>query len=77
MQHDDKSNAMLEMVMNAESFGDLVARMGAATTLLSADNDILKQHQQDLDQIEKDKKEIDKQEKVLEEEANLKAKKLN
>lgn len=66
LQRDDKTSVVIDTLMNADNFGDFVARMGAVTTLLSADNDILKQHQNDLDQIEKDKKEIDKQEKVLE-----------
>ncbi|MGG3192555.1 PcsB-like coiled-coil domain-containing protein [Priestia aryabhattai] len=66
LQQDDKTSVVIDTLMNADNFGDFVARMGAVTTLLSADNDILKQHQNDLDQIEKDKKEIDKQEKVLE-----------
>jgi 3D (Asp-Asp-Asp) domain-containing protein/peptidoglycan hydrolase CwlO-like protein len=66
LQQDDKTSVVIDTLMNADNFGDFVARMGAVTTLLSADNDILKQHQNDLNQIEKDKKEIDKQEKVLE-----------
>ncbi|WP_258198318.1 coiled-coil domain-containing protein [Priestia megaterium] len=58
LQQDDKTSVVIDTLMNADNFGDFVARMGAVTTLLSADNDILKQHQNDLDQIEKDKKKL-------------------
>ncbi|MBS4174904.1 3D domain-containing protein [Bacillus sp. FJAT-49736] len=56
---------VLDALLNSESFDDLVNRINAISTLLSADNEILDQQKQDLKQIEKDKIEITKKEKTL------------
>lgn len=64
-QKKGRINFVLDALLNAESFDDLVNRISAISTLLSADNDILDQQQQDLKKIENDKKEIAKKEEEL------------
>jgi len=58
-------NFVLDALLNAESFDDLVNRISAISTLLSADSEILDQQKQDLKKIENDKKEIAKKEEEL------------
>lgn len=60
-----KINFVLDALLNAESFDDLVNRISAISTLLSADSEILDQQQQDIKKIKNDKKEIAKKEDEL------------
>ena len=64
-QKQGKINFVLDALLNAESFDDLVNRISAISTLLSADSEILDQQQQDIKKIKKAKKEIAKKEEEL------------
>jgi peptidoglycan hydrolase CwlO-like protein len=68
LQHDNNLSLVIKVILESKSFDDLIQRASAVSALFSADQDILKDQQNDLNQIEKDKKEIDKQEQVLQEE---------
>jgi 3D (Asp-Asp-Asp) domain-containing protein len=65
MQHTDKMNLVIEILLDSENFTELLNRATAATTILNADKDLFEQQEQDLKQIEEEKAEIDKQEKLL------------
>lgn len=72
LQHDSKLSIYIEVLIEAESFGDLIDRASAVTTLFDADKDLLKAQEDDMKQLEKDKREIDKQqEKLLDEQNKL------
>ena len=65
LQHHDRTNLVIDTLINSESITNFIVRVGAVATLLNADKELLNQQQIDLKQIEDDKKEIDKQEKQL------------
>ncbi|MFC0273683.1 3D domain-containing protein [Metabacillus herbersteinensis] len=65
LQHHDRTNLVIDTLINSESITNFVERIGAVATLLNADKELLDQQQVDLKQIEDDKKEIDEQEKQL------------
>ncbi len=69
LQHTDQTNFIIDIIINSESFADLVNRATAVSTVLNADKDLLEQQKQDLKKIEEEKAEIDKQEKVLDEQS--------
>lgn len=72
LQHDSKLSIFIEVLIEAESFGDLIDRASAVTTLFDADKDLLRAQENDMKQLEQEKKEIDKQqEKLLEEQNKL------
>ena len=65
LQHSDHTTIVIETLMNSDSVGNFVERIGAVATLLNADKKILDEQEADLRQIEEDKKEIDQQELLL------------
>jgi 3D (Asp-Asp-Asp) domain-containing protein/septal ring factor EnvC (AmiA/AmiB activator) len=65
LQEDDKLNVVINVILESESVADLIQRASAVSTLISADNDIITEQENDLKQIEEDKKEIAKQEENL------------
>jgi peptidoglycan hydrolase CwlO-like protein len=68
LQHDNNLSLVIKVMLESKSFDDLIQRASAVSALFTADQDILKDQQNDLNQIEKDKKEIDRQENVLQDE---------
>ncbi|MGE8203529.1 3D domain-containing protein [Heyndrickxia sp. NPDC080065] len=62
LQENDRTNIIIEIILNSESIGDFLNRVSAVSVLLNADNRILNKQKEDLNQIEKDKKEIAEQE---------------
>lgn len=70
LQHDSKLSIFIEILIEAESLGDLIDRASAVNTLFDADKDLLKAQEEDMKQLEIEKKEIDKQQKELLEEQN-------
>jgi peptidoglycan hydrolase CwlO-like protein len=67
LQHDNNLSLVIKVMLESKSFDDMIQRASAVSALFTADQDILKDQQNDLNQIEKDKKEIDRQETVLQE----------
>jgi 3D (Asp-Asp-Asp) domain-containing protein/septal ring factor EnvC (AmiA/AmiB activator) len=65
LQEDDKLNVVINVILESKSVADLIQRASAVSTLISADNDIITDQENDLKQIEEDKKEIAKQEENL------------
>lgn len=65
LQEDDKLNVVINVILESKSVADLIQRANAVSTLISADNDIITDQENDLKQIEEDKKEIAKQEENL------------
>lgn len=65
LQHSDHTTIVIDTLINSESIGNFIERIGAVSTLLNADKKILDEQEADLKQIEEDKKEIDKQEQLL------------
>ncbi|WP_428910647.1 3D domain-containing protein [Niallia sp. Krafla_26] len=74
MQHTDQVNIFLEVILNAENIVDLLERASAATTILSADKELIVQQQNDLKQIELEKAAIDEKEQHLNEQYSVLAK---
>lgn len=66
LQHNDQVNAIVAILLNAESITDLFERVSAVTTILGADKDLLEQQRADLAKIEEEKIAIDQQEEILE-----------
>lgn len=66
LQHNDQVNAIVAILLNAESITDLFERVSAVTTILGADKDLLEQQRADLAKIEEEKIAIDQQEENLE-----------
>ncbi|MDF1509966.1 3D domain-containing protein [Robertmurraya sp. DFI.2.37] len=66
LQHNDQVNAIVAILLNAESITDLFERVSAVTTILGADKDLLEQQRADLAKIEEEKIAIDQQEEKLE-----------
>jgi 3D (Asp-Asp-Asp) domain-containing protein len=65
LQEDEKLNVAINVILESKSVADLIQRASAVTTLFNADNDIIKDQENDLAQIEKDKQEIAKHEEQL------------
>jgi 3D (Asp-Asp-Asp) domain-containing protein/septal ring factor EnvC (AmiA/AmiB activator) len=65
LQEDDKLNVVINVILESESVADLIQRASAVSTLISADNDIITEQENDLKQIEEDKREIAKQEEKM------------
>lgn len=65
LQHNDQSNLIINIILDSESLSDLVQRVSAVSTILTADKDLLEQQKLDLAQIESEKLEIENQEKAL------------
>lgn len=67
LQHNNKVNLIVSILVNADSLTDLFERVTAVSTILGADKDLLEQQKNDLAKIEEEKRAIDQQEKLLEE----------
>ncbi|GGE81685.1 murein hydrolase activator EnvC family protein [Priestia taiwanensis] len=49
----------LDVVLSAESFADLITRIDSVAKIMQADNEIVRQNEEDLSQVEANKKEVD------------------
>jgi len=67
MQHNDQASLVIEILVNSDSFSELVQRATAVTTILSADKSLLEQQKEDLKKIENEKAAIVEQEDLLQE----------
>ncbi|WP_445491944.1 3D domain-containing protein [Niallia sp. 03133] len=65
LQHNDQTNVIIDVLLNAKSLSDLLDRATAVTVIYNMDKDILEQQESDLKQIEKEKQEIAQEEKML------------
>jgi peptidoglycan hydrolase CwlO-like protein len=71
LQTDSNLNFVIDVLIDSKSFGELLERANAVTTILNADKNIFGALEQDLMQIEEDKREIDVQQKRLAEEQQV------
>lgn len=65
LQEDEKLNVAINVILESESVADLIQRASAVTTLFNADNDIIKDQENDLKKIEENVKVIAEQEEQL------------
>lgn len=65
LQEDEKLNVAINVILESKSVADLIQRASAVTTLFNADNDIIKDQENDLRQIEENVKVIAEQEEQL------------
>ncbi|MFT8323528.1 MAG: 3D domain-containing protein [Bacillus sp. (in: firmicutes)] len=65
LQHNDQTNVVIDVLLNAKSLSDLLDRATAVTVIYNMDRDILEQQETDLKEIEKEKQEIAQEEKLL------------
>lgn len=65
LQEDEKLNVAINVILESKSVADLIQRASAVTTLFNADNDIIKDQENDLRQIEENVKVIAEQEDQL------------
>ncbi|MFS0774767.1 3D domain-containing protein [Neobacillus sp. 3P2-tot-E-2] len=65
LQEDEKLNVAINVILESKSVADLIQRASAVTTLFNADNDIIKDQENDLKQIEENVKVIAEQEEQL------------
>ena len=56
LQEDEKLNVAINVILESKSVADLIQRASAVTTLFNADNDIIKDQENDLKQIEENEK---------------------
>ena len=49
------------MLLGARSFSDFVSRVGAVTTIVEADKDMITEHENDLELVEQKEAELNKQ----------------
>lgn len=65
LQEDEKLNVAINVILESKSVGDLIQRANAVTTLFNADNDIIKDQENDRKQIEENLTVIAEKEKQL------------
>ncbi|MDQ0974539.1 peptidoglycan hydrolase CwlO-like protein [Neobacillus niacini] len=65
LQEDEKLNVAINVILESKSVADLIQRASAVTTLFNADNDIIKDQENDLKKIEENVKVIAEQEEQL------------
>lgn len=64
LQEDDKLNVVINVILESKSVANLIQRASAVSTLISADNDIITDQENDLKQIEEDKKKLLSKKKI-------------
>lgn len=65
LQEDEKLNVAINVILESKSVADLIQRASAVTTLFNADNDIIKDQENDLKQIEENVRVIAEKEAQL------------
>ncbi|MDQ1000278.1 peptidoglycan hydrolase CwlO-like protein [Neobacillus niacini] len=65
LQEDEKLNVAINVILESKSVADLIQRASAVTTLFNADNDIIKDQENDLMQIEENVRVIAEKEAQL------------
>ncbi len=65
LQNTDKTNIIMEVILNAQDLSDFIDRAAAVSAFYNGDKDLLEQQQQDLETIEAEKKDVDDKEAEL------------
>ncbi|WP_050616448.1 murein hydrolase activator EnvC family protein [Bacillus testis] len=58
-QENGGSNSYLEVILGASSFGEFIERIGAVSTIMDADQDLVKQHEADKEKLESNQKKVE------------------
>ncbi|WP_445506055.1 3D domain-containing protein [Niallia sp. 03190] len=65
LQHNNQTNVVIEVLVNAKNLSDFLDRATAVTVIYNMDKEILEQQKTDLEEMEKEKQEIAEEEKEL------------